>query len=106
MPKILSNEDGIALVLVMFMVLVLSTVTTSLMFVSQTEVWSSQNYALTSQVRYAAESGTSAAANHLMFAYVPPGTNAGDPLASYNMNVSPVTDLAGNAIVLGPTAAA
>src|SRR5262245_23010802 len=86
-----SNENGFAMVLALFMVLALTTLSTSLIFVSQTETWSSQNYKMMSQARYAAESGVHAAANHLMYTYVPPGTNAGDPLASYNMNVSPVT---------------
>jgi hypothetical protein len=99
-----SNEKGIALILVLFMVLVVSTLITSLIFVSQTETWSSQNYKLMSQTRYAAESGVNVAVNHLMFTYVPPGTNAGDPLANYDMTVSPVT-YNGQPVVLSNTVA-
>ena len=97
-----ANEKGIAVILALFMVLVVSTLTTSLMFVSQTETWSSQNYKMMSQARYAAESGVHAAANHLMFAYVPPGT-VGDPLAAYNMTITPVTS-GGNTVVLSSDA--
>ena len=93
-----SNEQGIALILAMFMVLVLSTISVSLMFVSQTETWSSQNYKMMSQARYAAESGVHAAANHLMFAYVPPGTNAADPLVGYDMTKAPVIRAGGAAV--------
>src|SRR5258705_659537 len=98
-----SNEKGIALILALFMVLVLSTLTTSLMFVSQTETWSSQNYKLMSQARYGAESGIHKAANYLMFPtlpghYIPPGTVA-DPIANYDITVSPVPN-PGNPVVL------
>ena len=57
-----SNENGIAMILAMFMVLIMSTLGVSLMFTSQTETWSSQNYKMMSQARYAAESGVQAAA--------------------------------------------
>ena len=67
-----SDQKGIALILVLFMVLVVSTLITSMVFVAQTETWSSQNYKLMSQTRYAAESGVHIAMNHLMFTYVPP----------------------------------
>jgi hypothetical protein len=86
-----SNEKGIALVLALFMVLVLTTLSVSLMFVSQTETWSSQNYKMMSQARYGAESGIHRAVNHLQFTYVPPGQNPADPLANFDMTVSPVT---------------
>src|SRR5436190_9383533 len=96
-----SNDKGIALVLALFMILIMSTLATSLMFVSQTETWSSQNYRLMSQARYGAESGVHKTANFLMFpaTYVPPGTNPADPLVNYNMTVSPVT-WGGNPVVL------
>src|SRR5258706_6381520 len=89
-----SNEKGIALILALFMVVVLSTISVSLMFVSQTETWSSQNYKLMSQARYGAESGVHKAANHLMFTYVAPATLGADPIAAYNITVSPVTVIA------------
>ena len=88
MPQ--SSERGIAMILALFMVLVLSTLGSSLMFLAETETWSSANYRLTAQSRYAAESGVQKAAHHLLYEYVPPGTVL-DPIASYDLTASPVT---------------
>src|SRR5262249_32804739 len=85
-----SGESGIAMIMTMFMVLILSLLGTSLMYVSRTETLSSLNYQTMSQVRYSAESGIHSAANYILWTYVAPGT-AGDPLASYDTTVSPVT---------------
>jgi hypothetical protein len=85
-----AKEKGVALILALILVLVLSVMAVSLMFLSQTETWSSMNYRLMTQARYGAESGLHKAAHHLIYAYPPPG-GAGDPMTSYNVNVSPVT---------------
>ena len=85
-----SGERGIALIVVLFMVLILSVLGSSLMFVARTETMSSLNYKTMSQARYGAESGVHDAVNHLLWEYVPPGTNPGDPLAAYDMTKSPV----------------
>ena len=66
-----SDERGIALVVTLFMVLILSVLGASLVFVSRTETISSLNYKTMSQTRYGAESGIHHAANHLLWAYVP-----------------------------------
>src|SRR5688572_12149115 len=84
-----SGERGIALIVVLFMVLILSVLGSSLMFVARTETLSSLNYKTMSQSRYGAESGVHVAANHLMFTYQPPGTMA-DPIDAYDMTVTPV----------------
>ena len=86
-----SSEEGIALVLAMFMVLVVSLLGASLATVGRTETLSSLNYKTMSQARYAAESGLHTAANYLIHTYQAPGVDAGDQLANYNMTVSPVT---------------
>ena len=62
----------------------------SMAALSQSEAFASQNYTLMTQARYAAESGVHAAVNYLLNTYTPPGA-ASDPLAAYNMAVSPVT---------------
>src|SRR6185312_15721933 len=67
-----TNEKGVALILTMILLLLISIMGVSLMFVSQTETWSSLNYRLMSQARDGAEAGINAAANYLMFTYVPP----------------------------------
>jgi hypothetical protein len=93
-----ANEKGSALILALILLLVLSIIAVSLSFLSQAETWSSLNYRLMSQARYGAESGLNKAMNHLIYAYVPPGT-VGDPMTAYNMNVSPVTS-GGNPVIL------
>jgi Tfp pilus assembly protein PilX len=85
-----SGERGIALILVMFMVMAMSLVGASLTFVSRNETLSSMNYQTTTQTRYAAESGVAAATNYLLNTYVQPTTGGADPLAAYDMTVSPV----------------
>ena len=88
-----AQERGIAMVLALFMMLAVSVLGTSLMFVSNTETLSSHNYRLMSQARYGAESGLHTAANYLLstgYGAIMPGS-AGDPLANYNLTVSPVT---------------
>jgi hypothetical protein len=85
-----SSERGIALIITMFMVLILSVIASSLVFVGQTETLSSLNYRTTSQVRYAAESGIHVAANYLMYTYVPPDTAGADPIGAFDLTTSPV----------------
>jgi Tfp pilus assembly protein PilX len=65
-------EDGMALVLTMFMVLVVSLLGAAIMTTARTETLSSMNYRSMSQARYAAESGVHRAVNFLMNDYVAP----------------------------------
>jgi Tfp pilus assembly protein PilX len=100
-----AKERGVALILTMILVAVLSVMTVSLMFLSQSETWSTMNYRLMSQSRDAAEAGLNVTANILMgnpqpsgFTYTPPAlASATDPLVVYDTTVSPVT--AGGAAV-------
>jgi Tfp pilus assembly protein PilX len=79
------REKGIALIITLILVLVMSVMAVSLMFVSQTETWSSLNYRLTSQARDGAEAGVNSAANFLMNMYTPPAPGSStDPLTGYN----------------------
>jgi hypothetical protein len=71
-------------------VLALSAVGSAMVVLARTEALSSVNYKMMSQSRYAAESGVHRTINHLLNNYAKPGSVA-DPLANYNMNVSPVT---------------
>jgi Tfp pilus assembly protein PilX len=92
-----TNERGIAMIIALFMVLAMSVLGATLMFVSQTETASSMNYRMMSQARYGAESGIHQAANYLLgpaYTAVQPGT-ATDPFnpdfpGVYTTNVSPV----------------
>jgi hypothetical protein len=91
----ISNEKGIALVLSLFLLSAMSVIAASLMFLSQTETYSSMNYRLMSQARYGAESGVQRAANYILYSYTAPIAAGADPIANYNTNVSPVTCVAG-----------
>ncbi len=92
-----NSERGSALVFSLILVLVLSVMAASLMFLARSETWSSMNYRMMTQARYGAEAGVNAAANFLMSNnYVPPAA----PFAGFNTNVYPVTDIAGNLIYL------
>jgi hypothetical protein len=89
------------MIITMFMVLILSLLGSTLMFVARTETMSSLNYQTMSQVRYAAESGVHSAANQILWTYVPPpGAANADPFAAYNTLTSPVRLLANNADVV------
>jgi hypothetical protein len=92
-----NNERGIAMIIALFMMLAMSVIGSSLIFVSQSETISSQNYRLMSQARYAAESGIHQTVNYLYYTYAAPTTAQ---LASYNIAVSPVTTLNGNEVIL------
>src|SRR5207245_4313537 len=83
------NQEGTALIFALIFLLILSVMAASLMFLAQSETWTSSNYRMMTQGRYGAEAGINSAANYLMFTYAPPG-GAGDPLASYDMTQSPV----------------
>jgi hypothetical protein len=85
-----SNQKGSALVFSLIFLLVLSVMGASLMFLSQSETWSSMNYRMMTQSRYGAESGLSAAANYIVTTYVPPAAAGPDPLANYDITKSPV----------------
>lgn len=92
--SVIRNQQGIALVLSLFLLLAMSVVGASLMYLSQSETYSSMNYRLMSQARYGAEAGVQRAANFLMYttSYTPPATGSGtDPISAYNTAVSPVT---------------
>jgi hypothetical protein len=92
-----SRERGVALIMALLLVLVLSTLAASLIFLTNTEVWSTNNYQLMMQARYGAEMGAQRATNWLVFTYVPPSS-----LASFDLTKSPV-QYSGKAVVLGGT---
>jgi Tfp pilus assembly protein PilX len=87
------DDRGIALVLSLFLMMAMSVVGASLMFLSQTETYSSMNYRLMSQARYGAESGIQTTVNYLINSYTPPSSTA--DLLKYDTTKSPVLCLSG-----------
>ena len=95
-----SNQSGAALLITLILVLVISVMTASMMFLAQSESWSSANYRLMTQARYGAEAGLHAAANYIINPSTGyPGIGPSDPLSAYSVNVSPVT-YSGNPVML------
>src|SRR5260370_20863509 len=99
-----NNQKGTAMLFAIILVLVLSVMAASMMFLSQSETWGSANYGMMTEARYGAEAGVHAAANFLLNTYAPPASTAG-----YNMvvpvpascgDIACVTDGAGKAIIL------
>src|SRR5687768_18510677 len=85
------RDDGIAMVLSMLFMLLLSALGTAVLVLSRSETLSSVNYRMMSQARYGAESGVHKAAHYLLNSYTLPNTSGTDLLSSYNLTVSPVT---------------
>ena len=98
-----NNQKGSALIFALILLLVLSAMAGSLMFLSRSETFSSMNYRMMTQARYGAEAGVNAAANFIMNTYVPPVATATPPgtnFNGFNTGTYPVTDTAGNPIFL------
>ena len=93
-----SDERGVALIITLFMVLILSVLGSALAFVSRTETLSSLNYKTMSQARYGAESGIHRAANYLLWSYTPPNNPL--EMVLYDTTVTPVRLLANNSPVV------
>src|SRR5262249_61063339 len=66
-PK--GNERGIALILALLTLLCLSTLGAGLILLTQTETWTTTNYKMTTQARYASESGLQETLNWLTYSY-------------------------------------
>lgn len=99
------KEKGVALIVTLIVLAVLSAMTVSLLFLSQTETWSTMNYRLSSQARDGAEAGINAAANFLLnqntaHPYALPATSGSDPISNYTLTTYPVTDGSGSQIIL------
>lgn len=95
------GEQGVALVITLFLMGAMSALAVSMMFLAQTETSASRNYRTMSQARYAGEAGVHRALNYLSStAYAPTVAS----LASFDTTVSPVT-YGGNPVVLAPVAA-
>jgi Tfp pilus assembly protein PilX len=91
-----SRQKGVALIMALILLVVLSVMGVSLMFLSQTETWSSMNYRLMNQARDVAEAGVNSAANFILYSYTPPATAGSDPLSAYaGINCYPVTTTSG-----------
>lgn len=97
------NERGMALIITMIMLAVLSAMAVSFMFLSQSETWSTLNYRMMNQARDGAEAGINAAANFIVNTendankYASPTPTGGtDPMTAYTITTTPVKVTANN----------
>lgn len=103
-PRGERDEKGIALIIALFLTAALSALGASVMFISQTETYSSMNYRVMSQARYGAESGIYKTVHYLLNSYTPPKTGSGtDPISAYDTTKSPV-EYNGQPVVLSALA--
>lgn len=83
------NQKGVALILTLILLAVLSVMAVSLLFMAQAETWSGMNYRLMTQARYGAEAGVQKAANFIQStSYTAP--TAAQITANFNVSSSPV----------------
>jgi Tfp pilus assembly protein PilX len=82
------EAKGIALIVALLVLLVLSTMGAAMVFVTQTEIWSSANYRTMLQARYAAEAGVQSAINWFEYTYTPPTTS--QLSTNFSLNTYPV----------------
>jgi Tfp pilus assembly protein PilX len=92
------GEQGVALVITLFLMGAMSALAVSMMFLAHTETSASRNYRTMSQARYAGEAGVHRALNYLSSTAYSPTVAS---LASFDTSVSPVT-FGGNPVVLAP----
>src|SRR5262249_43872015 len=81
------NEKGVALILTLILLAVLSVMAISLLFIGQSETWGSMNYRLMTQARYGAEAGLNSAANWIQNSYTTP---TAAQIAGMTVSASPV----------------
>lgn len=89
-----TKDQGVALIMALIILLVLSLLTAGLILATQTEVWTTANYRTMIQARYVAEAGAQRGANYMAnnFTVTP-------ALAALPLNTSPVM-YNGNPVVL------
>jgi Tfp pilus assembly protein PilX len=90
------SDAGIAMVLSLLFMLLLSALGTAMLVLSRSETLSSVNYRMMSQARYGAESGVHKAAHFLLNSYTKPTTSE---LATFDITQSPVR-YSGQSVVL------
>jgi Tfp pilus assembly protein PilX len=98
------SEAGVALIMALICVLVISMLAAGVVFSTQTELWTTANYRQVTQARYVAEAGAQQAANWIIQNWTPPA-NFTDT-TQFNLSVFPALYVGGSTpskIVLAST---
>src|ERR1700722_1940107 len=91
----MNRQRGVALVVAMLTLFVLSALAAAIILATQTETWTTSNYKQMLQARYAAEAGAQNTLNYLLYTYTPPAS-----LAAYDLTKFPVQDAASHNTVM------
>src|SRR5215475_12503973 len=83
------NQKGVARILTLILLAVLSVMAVSLLFMARAETWSGMNYRIMTQARYGAEAGVNQAANFLQGASYTAPTSA-QIAANFTITTNPV----------------
>ena len=89
------REAGVALIVALLVLVILSVLAASIMLVTQTETWSAANSRSMLQARYAAEAGAQKTLNWLNYIYVAPAN-----LAAFDQTKYPIQLTAGGGPVI------
>ena len=89
-----SREAGVALIIALLCLLVISMLAAGVIFSTQSEIWSSANYRNITQARYVAEAGAQQAANWIIQNWTPPSNFT--TTTQFNLSVFPALYVAGS----------
>jgi|SRR5215467_4783718 len=93
------SEAGVALIIALLILLILSVLAASIIFVTQTETWATANNRSLVQARYAAEAGAQKTLNWLTYTYAPPAN-----LAAFDTTKYPIQLAGGGDVILSAMA--
>jgi Tfp pilus assembly protein PilX len=99
MKRTYGAESGIALIVALLVLLLLSIMAAGVMFTTQAEIWTTSNYRFTTQARYAAEAGAHQTVSWLSNTWQPSADAATD-IGAMTIDSIPVK-LSGQPAVLG-----
>src|SRR5258705_7319801 len=89
------SERGVALILAMIVILILSTLAVAMISTTHTDGVTSANYRLVTQARFTAEAGAQIVTNWLKYSLASPTGTTGLDMTKY-----PLKDTSGNFIIL------
>jgi Tfp pilus assembly protein PilX len=89
-----NGEEGVALIIALLCVLVISTLAAGVIFSTQSELWSTTNYRNVTQARYVAEAGAEQAANWILQNWTAPANLT--TTTQFNLSVFPAMYVGGS----------
>jgi Tfp pilus assembly protein PilX len=89
-----AREAGVALIIALLILLVISMLAAGVIFSTQSEVWASANYRNVTQARYVAEAGAQQAANWIIQNWTPPSNFT--TTTAFNLSVFPAMYVGGS----------